>query len=245
MADVDMAKTCSEIADNEEDIFAPDEDDEFENAVFMMRKYIEGDLAEYMIPAFDRVYHDYILWPAVFFDKPILSLPQPRRHHEDVWDAFRRDPSFWKDYCAQTQEILQLKPCPVKLPRVYLSDTVHLAETPCGFYYKRLKSTFGIWFVPHRHTSIVKDMYSTLIEDQNKEIEIEIEIEEEEETDTSDLVHRFDGEFERSSSAKDPATLLPRPKYETEEVATLGTGTYNLVYRSDGKFERLRPAKTD
>ena len=213
MADVDMTKRCSEIADNEEDVFAPDEDDEFENAVFMMRKYIEGDLAEYMIPAFDRVYHDYILWPAVFFDKPILSLPHTRRRNEDAWDALRRDPSFWKDYCAQTQEILQLKPCPVKLPRVYLSDTVHLAETPCGFYYKRLESTFGIWFVPNRYTSVLKDMYSTLIEDHDTLLpKYEIEAVAAPGKGKYDLIHRFDGKFERLSSAKDPTTLLPWPK---------------------------------
>lgn len=193
-----------------------------EFAAHIMGLYVCGEMTEPVIPIFDNVYHDYILWPAIFFDRPPLQLPHPRRFGEHFHKTIDRYPMFWKEYIEQVAKIIDLKPCKVVPHRIFISKTRYVAETPLGFYYPKKPNTFGIYFAPKNETDPIVLANLVRFRDAPEPLDISIDTEKGEDE---------EGEEEDQSNA---------PRYTVKiEDHPPRNGTYNHVKRNDGKFERV------
>lgn len=176
-----------------------DSQDEVDFAVFAMQKYVTGELTSEMIPSFDTVYRDYILWPAIFLGRAVLQLPHPRTYAEGVLDSLERDPTFWREYTDRVRTITKLRPCDVESHRVFISKTPYVVETPSGFFYTTKPKTFGIYFAPKNEIDPIvqaalkksRDDFYTALDDTKSVPEFAPT------TGTYNFVKRDDGRYDR------------------------------------------------
>lgn len=185
-----------------------------EFAAHMMKSYLMSELLVSEIPIFDTVYLHYILWPAIYFNTPVLMLPHPRNLRERCLFPREKCPYFWKEYIKQVEKIVGEKPCTPVPPRVYMSRGLHVYETLLGFYYLKKTQCGGIYFQP--------------------KIELDPRVRA-----TLNKTYKFDET--RWETFKLKCNL---PYVVTIEDGPPTNGTYNLGCRYDGKFERLCPRPT-